>query len=278
MAVQATNYDKDKEYLIAEIKDVPRQNLLINGDLKINQRGKSSYVGTTDVTYSLDMWYLSYATLTVNDGYITVKGRATGNFQQVVDKNLTGNTVILIVKEKDKIPHTISGVCDPSTPITKNTGTFTMSIDYKESINKYKVNLKVSSEINLEYIALYEGDIDYKHIPEDDATAMMRCLPYLYKGQLTGVMYGNASTSDYWYAGVSVYPLEMASIPTVTYDLISIPNIGTLQPGSIVSAAVTTRYLGGTIRVNTGQTSVIQPTTYPRYPLTLRFTLSCEPQ
>ena len=204
---------KEVNEIHGRLNGLAPQNLLINGDFKVNQRGQSSYTDTTGVTYSLDMWYLSYAVLTVNDGHITVKGNATGNLQQIVNKDLTGNTVTLIVKEKDKIPHTISGVCNPSTPITKDTGTFTMSIDYKESINKYRVNLKVSSEINLEYIALYEGDVVYKHIPEDDATALVRCQKFFIRKGISTVPYYKYGSGEDLRLGGEIPSME--SVPTV---------------------------------------------------------------
>lgn len=270
--------DANNELILQAPLTAP-QNLLINGNFKINQRGQTTYYANgTNWLYTVDMWRINnHSKLYVNDGYIRfhkVDSDQQALLNQVVKTEGKSITVIK-VKEINGTATVRFGDSTVTKTITKS-GIFT--IKNNTPISSVAIDLVTNGHyIDIEYIDLFEGSIAYSHVEEDDATAMMRCLRYLYKGQLTGVMYGNASTSDYWYSGVSVYPLEMVSIPTVTYDLISIPNIGTLQPSSIVSTAITTRYLGGTIRVNTGRTSVIQPTTYPLYPLTLRFTLSCEP-
>lgn len=272
--------DANNELILQAPLTAP-QNLLVNGDFKINQRGQSSYeINNSTWIYSIDLWRINGMKLQVNsDETITLTALNEVNyFQQIVENAnyQTGDKLVLslYIDGSIKVFNIQIGTTDY---VDEKVSIFA---SYNEEQKKIYLSLSLnqkSNSITLKWIRLNEGSIAYSHIEEDDATAMMRCLRYLYKGQLTGVMYGNASTSDYWYSGVSVYPLEMASTPTATYDLISIPNIGTLQPSSIVSTAVTTRYLGGTIRVNTGQTSVIQPTTYPRYPLILRFTLSCEP-
>lgn len=262
----------------------PPQNLLINGDFKINQRGQALYASTpTSASLTVDCWRIGgQATLTVNDDNIILSATGSGEsyVAQHIDKDLTGKKLSVAVKVRYDKVYTGTVIVSTNETVFINDGQY-MTVSAKYDSNRkgtqLYINIKGGHSYPFEYVDAFEGEIVYPHVEEDDATAMMRCLPYLYKGQLIGVMYGIASTSDYWYAGVSVYPFEMASRPTVTYDLINIPNIGTLQPSSIVSKSVTTRYLGGTIRVNTGLTSAIQPTMYPHYPLTLRFTLSCEP-
>lgn len=274
---------KEVNEINGRLNGLAPQNLLINGDFKINQRGQTSYTSTAvQSSLTVDCWRIGgQATLTVNDDNVILSATGDGEsyLAQRIDKDLTGKTLSVAVKVLyDKVYTGTITVSDEETVFISDGQWMTVSAKYDSNRKgtQLYINIKGGHSYSFEYVDAFEGEIVYPHVEEDDATAMMRCLPYLYKGQLIGVMYGNASTSDYWYAGVSVYPLEMASIPTVTYDLISIPNIGTLQPSSIVSAVVTTRYLGGTIRVNTGLTSVIQPTMYPHYPLTLRFTLSCE--
>lgn len=275
--------DANNELILQAPLTAP-QNLLINGNFKINQRGQALYTSTSiSASLTVDCWRIGgQAELTVNDDNVILSATGSGEsyLAQHIDKDLTGKKLSVAVKVRyDKVYTGTITVTDVETVFISDRQWMTVSAKYDSNRKgtQIYINVKGGHSYSFEYADAFEGSIVYPHVEEDDATAMMRCLRYLYKGQLTGVMYGNASTSDYWYSGVSVYPLEMVSIPTVTYDLINIPNIGTLQPSSIVSTAITTRYLGGTIRVNTGQTSAIQPTAYPRYPLTLRFTLSCEP-
>lgn len=275
--------DANNELILQAPLTAP-QNLLINGNFKINQRGQALYTSTSiSASLTVDCWRIGgQAELTVNDDNVILSATGSGEsyLAQHIDKDLTGKKLSVAVKVRyDKVYTGTITVTDAETVFISDGQWMTVSVKYDSNRNgtQLYINVDGGHSYPFDYVDAFEGEIIYPHVEEDDATAMMRCLRYLYKGQLTGVMYGNASTSDYWYSGVSVYPLEMASTPTATYDLISIPNIGTLQPSSIVSTAITTRYLGGTIRVNTGRTSAIQPTTYPLYPLTLRFTLSCEP-
>lgn len=267
--------------LILQAPLTPPMNLLINGDFKIWQRGEAFTIqGNGGKAYTADMWEIrnqrtSSAQMIHQK---TDEGKGTGfGFPGLGSMRIYQWLPIEEMRQYDG--KYMTRVWSVNKKVYSETFLLNLSAsDGTIEGDKWRAFYYLSNSNDvLNYAALYPGKIAYPHVAEDDATAMMRCLRYLYKGQLTGVMYGNASTSDYWYSGVSVYPLEMASTPTVTYDLISIPNIGTLQSSSIVSTAITTRYLGGTIRVNTGRTSVIQPTTYPLYPLTLRFTLSCEP-
>lgn len=267
--------------LILQAPLTPPMNLLINGDFKIWQRGEAFTIqGNGGKAYTADMWEIrnqrtSSAQMIHQK---TDEGKGTGfGFPGLGSMRIYQWLPIEEMRQYDG--KYMTRVWSVNKKVYSETFLLNLSAsDGTIEGDKWRAFYYLSNSNDvLNYAALYPGKIAYPHVAEDDATAMMRCLRYLYKGQLTGVMYGNASTSDYWYSGVSVYPLEMASTPTVTYDLISIPNIGTLQSSSIVSTAITTRYLGGTIRVNIGRTSVIQPTTYPLYPLTLRFTLSCEP-
>lgn len=179
MAIQATNYDKDKEYLIAEIKDVPYQNLLINGDFKINQRGQSSYVGGGG-KYGLDLWYQYQTTLTVTDsGIILTSSETDNNLMQILPTNLLNKTLTFAAKI-DGVIHSKTFVLKSSTDTYSNEK-FNIKV-YSDSSNRLRfiVNIVNGSTINIEYIDLFEGSIVYPHVEEDDAIALLRSQEWVY--------------------------------------------------------------------------------------------------
>lgn len=215
MAIQATNYDKDKEYLIAEIKDVPYQNLLINGDFKINQRGQTTYYANgTSWLYTVDMWRINnHSKLYMNDGYIRfhkVDSNQQASINQVVKTEGKSITVIK-VKEINGTATVRFGNSTVSKTITQK-GIFTIKNDVP--ISSVAIDLVTNGHyIDIEYIDLFEGDIAYPHVEEDDAIALTRCKRFFIKGTFPAIVSYRNSNSHLSYI-CRIYFDKMREIPT----------------------------------------------------------------
>lgn len=70
---------------VAVVDNISNQNLIINGDFRINQRGKTTY--TENNKYTADRWQLVGGSLTINsDGSVTHQALATGQgIRQYID-------------------------------------------------------------------------------------------------------------------------------------------------------------------------------------------------
>lgn len=167
----------------------PPQNLLINGDFKINQRGQSSYeINNSTWIYSIDLWRINGMKLQVNgDGTITLTALNEVNyFQQIVENAnyQTGDKLVLslYIDGSIKVFNIQIGTTDY---VDEKISIFA---SYNEEQKKIYLSLslnKQSDSVTLKYMRLNEGTVVYHHVPEDDVIALMRCQEWVY-GLITG--------------------------------------------------------------------------------------------
>ena len=89
----------DKQIDYAALANLPgiNNNMLINGDFKINQRGSTSYIQTNTWKYSVDRWkYIGLMTVTVNESGTVILSKSDNNdktyfSQQLEDIHGAGN-------------------------------------------------------------------------------------------------------------------------------------------------------------------------------------------
>ena len=89
----------DKQIDYAALANLPgiNNNLLINSDFRINQRGKNSYIQTNTWKYSVDRWkYIGLMTVTVNESGTVTLSKSDNNdktyfSQQLEDIHGAGN-------------------------------------------------------------------------------------------------------------------------------------------------------------------------------------------
>lgn len=193
-------------------------NLLVNGDFQINQRGKNEY-SANGTEYTVDMWRIhNNHTLTVFDGYIKIETRDGHNvyFTQVI--SLPKNKYKICVKVKSfvgspTIKFENGGVGVGETTITKVGVT---SITFDTIITGITVTVPTGSIIEIEYIDLFEGSIAYPHIKEDFAIALMRCMRFVQSINYS-ITHNSISNSFANYSTVFL-PIPMANEPTVVYQ------------------------------------------------------------
>lgn len=203
--------DANNELILQAPLTAP-QNLLINGNFKINQRGQTSYVNNTSTpTYTLDMWQLAYGTINVLDNGIKITPYATQAFlNQKTSDDLTDKQVTLVLKETNGEMHILQGVASKTQVLSSKSGNVTLSIGYISETNLYKIGTTYDAETFVEYIDLFEGTIAYPHVEEDDATALMRCQTKTYS-------IVNSSSGHYIALGTCY--VENSSIIYATVDI-----------------------------------------------------------
>lgn len=163
--------------LLPQVYMTAPPNGLINGDFIVNQRGQSSYVGSTsEYVLSLDCWCLDKNTgLTVtpnSGGSITLantSSQALGIYQQL--PNLTFPCIAgMKLDGADAQYFLFEGVN------TFNVGTNAqIAIVQIGSSYWLKLIVNASQTITIDYADYWPGKVAYKHIAEDLSTALNKC-------------------------------------------------------------------------------------------------------
>lgn len=181
-ALKSENQEENAPSIKAVLDNLhnPKQ-LLINNDFQVNQRGQSEYVSNG---YSLDMWYFR------NYNQSNTKLEPTSNGIRVTNNGIneiavyqyvyaeTKQVVTLVAKVNGQT-YSISGLPTSTgeTPtIVVEEGKIELNVRYYNTSKRYRVYamVGVNQIADIEYIDLFEGDIVYKHVKEDETTALMR--------------------------------------------------------------------------------------------------------
>lgn len=204
---------------LAKIESVYRPNLLINGDFKVNQRGRANYQSNGNTwTYTVDMWRIRDivgGTVTVNsDETVTVSNaNATDDiyFQQMFGTERSGtHTISVSVRNiSGNVSLTVGG--SEYLPLTNGVNAATREWTSQNNIH---FKLEPGASATLEYAALYEGDIDYDHVREDKAIALMRCRQFY---QTFSVSYTSYTPNNSLAIVFSVESEPMNGLPTETH-------------------------------------------------------------
>lgn len=188
--------DANNELILQAPLTAP-QNLLINGDFKINQRGQTTYYANgTSWLYTVDMWRINnHSKLYVNEGYVRfhkVDSDQQALLNQVVKTKGKSITVIK-VKEINGTATVRFGDSTVTKTITQS-GIFTIEND--TPISSVAIDLVTNGHyIDIEYIDLWEGDIAYPHVKEDKDIALMRCREKVKDCTLIGYLRFNYSNN-----------------------------------------------------------------------------------
>lgn len=169
-------------------------NILINGDFRnpINQRGASSYSVTG---YTIDRWKLftTYATLTVNDGYITLTKTSTEDtpyFVQYIENYelLLGETVTVSIELLDgtvlsttwTLP-TSGGIDTSDLDLIDSSGDTYWNFDIIGSVTSGYLYVRIYNNttnltsVNITKIKLEYGSVATPFVPSDDE---LKCYKY----------------------------------------------------------------------------------------------------
>lgn len=245
------------------------RNLLDNSDFTnpVNQRGETSYTGSA---YSIDRWKTSSnVTLTVGDGFITLKNASTAGRYSVnqyiedgFDK-LAGKTITVAVCNTNGEIACASGTIPSEIP-TANTdvasegvlsdGTGAKITLETSGILNYLIMAGSGAETNLKWAALYEGEYTADNLPpympKGEDEEWRRCLRYYQKFDRNTLFHGPATSSSNLLAAAYT-KADMRTTPS----LIGTPTIASLRGGNIsstdmsVSAASVSYYSNGMVRL-----------------------------
>ena len=277
----ATSYDtewvspENIDYISSLYNRLYRPNLLINGDFQINQRGQSSY--STNLTYTLDMWYLSTngGSITPTNNGLNVNGSSNhSTIQQFIDADYRGKQMTVVIKFKDVV---YSHVYDVSTDSTTYYFIDSLGIKlyYDESKGKTSIWIRVQSDSGvIEYIDLFEGSIAYPHVKEDRGIALVRCERYLKVIDICSLAFMCISGGMQLKANGSIFGLDkMASTPTGQLSQTSFMMYG-LSSGIQVNV-VNVNILGYIVVINISNALTNANVYMPDS--SIKLTCSCEP-
>ena len=281
MPVKAKNYKaltgqgqgEAKYYNLAELSDLQPKQLLINPDFQVWQRGENLSItdlsGSGGVYYHVDMWCTynndnSFKISKVENGAkVICTGRHT--IMQRFDSPLkVGEKYILLAKVEGEIIklNIIGGTYSSPNAEDPKTSLFYRKISSgKEEIGIY---LKENFNGIIEYINLWEGDIAYPHVREDEAIALMRCYPKVERAKFTVT-----ATGAYFMNGFS-YKFPKDSNPNV--NILYVANSDEAVNASDFSFSVIDRYLVNFIRYKGSSCASLKDNVY-----TFDVLLSCEP-
>ena len=169
-------------------------NLLINGDFRVNQRGKELYTATgTSWIYTADRWRMYNVNNTFNATTKTIKLKGTTTFEQSLEdyKAVAGKTVTLSAKINSlngsafKLFIVKGGVGEVVGNVISSTGivSFTTTID--ANITSLRVGIKNTSsdtatfnEIVVDYFKLEIGSVATAFSPRPYAEEFAMCQRY----------------------------------------------------------------------------------------------------
>lgn len=219
MAINATNYDGTKDYKIAEIGDVYHPNLLINGDFQVNQRGQTTYTGTSSGVYTVDMWKLTNGTLTKPSNGVGVTVTAGSAACTLVQKipNKYGQTRHTLHTKCASAEYTTT-VQDNSTntvQIANSVGSISLKVDTNYITVTY--NVKPNKSVHIEYCDVFMSSTYSEHTIEDYGVAYQRCLRFLniLKGASMAIATGYVN-SGHQVISVLQFATRMENAPTVS--------------------------------------------------------------
>ena len=206
------------------------QNLLINPDFKINQRGATNYENDSSAsvnTYSVDRWSLYKHKLTVNsDKSITVSNTlySDGSFSQILENAVEGDVTIQIYVVD------VSGSATVS--VMKSDGITVSNVgDLKKGLNVFhcnngfkKIYIKVlNGTITLKYAKVEQGTVATLYIAPNPVEEYPKCqryfqyIPKLYCVPLAFTKNTINNLDKFYQATNGNLPTEMRIKPTLTY-------------------------------------------------------------
>lgn len=223
---------KEVNEIHGRLNGLAPQNLLVNGDFKIWQRGEAITVqGNGGKSYTADMWEIrnqrNSAAQMVHQK--TDEGKGTGfRFPGLGSMRIYQWFPIEKMRQYDG--QYMTRVWSVNKQV--HSETFLLNLSASDGAiegDKWRAFYYLSnSDDVLNYAALYPGKIAYPHVEEDDAIALLRCQGY--HRILPIQFYGFAN------AGIQVfleYIINMKDIPTVTLTNGTLSNLTNVRVNKV---------------------------------------------
>lgn len=170
----------------AKTADIQNENLLINPDFKINQRGDNSYTFSSESKYTVDRWRIAGTCVPTSTGVtISADGSAYGygSFYQIIENYISNQAVTLSAKVNGKIYHFTGNTSESNIgkiDITDENGNY---VGYVRATNDNARNvvefiISQGCQMEIEWVKLEYGSVATPFIPPDLATELLKCQRY----------------------------------------------------------------------------------------------------
>ena len=266
-------------------QNIANQNLLINGNFKINQRGSSSYVSATSSTptYMIDRWAMTWAgSLTsINDNSISIQFvRQYSVFKQMIEnykdfkgKTLTASFKIANLSATSGVYIRISdGVGSSSKEIKSANGSFFVTRTIDENATELNVNILNTNAtgatvtLDIEYAKLEFGELATPFNPRPYAQELEMCKRYCLKLTCTNSAKAYSTTFAYNTTSVGVFiPCKLRTSPTIKWAnvLYRSGSQGGANVTNLVVNGFTTQLISmeATTTANTGECGLLRSST-----------------
>ena len=157
------------------------QNLLINPDFKINQRGATSY---EKQGYSVDRWRIWNVTVTPStSGGITVKNDKytdSGNIMQTLENATEGESTLSCYVTS--VSGTVTMVADDDSQVILKQGLNV--VHTSKSTKSFKIFLNKGTNITLKWVKLEKGTVATSFVEPNISDELDKCLRYFESGSL----------------------------------------------------------------------------------------------
>ena len=228
MAVKITNNDNTKNYIVSEIKDEYRPNLLINGDFQCWQRGSQLNLPSGNaLKYTADMW---------NTNNSKVQMVRTGSGLRFVS---SADNMLWIKQICKNIANDKNYICIFSINNVRYVERFKGNLRvengrfcFNEQVKN--VQIKLLPDETLNYVDLFEGIEEHPHIKEDYGIALQRCMMYIQEIR-------TVCPYMHFYSNVNAYMLKVYFVQ----EMMDNPTVK-------ITAETFTTNSGGNIEINNG--------------------------
>ena len=208
-------------------KNVINNNLLINGDFRVNQRGKTVYERASGRVYTVDRWSIWNSNGTFNAETKSLTNLvASGNImlsQYIEDSEiLFGKTITLSVNINDEIYSATGTTDDDYSVVTTDkiillkeiSSLFYIRVIWDKARQAFRVDIGCTPSIGslvLKYAKLEIGSIATKFVPRSYAEEFEMCQRYYQK--IKG--FKRAISQYSFYDGFNVFSSPMRTTPTM---------------------------------------------------------------
>ncbi len=261
--------------LIKEAPMTAPQNLLINGDFQINQRGKSEYIETRYINiYTLDCWIMASTESTgqckiekLEEGIKVTYSKIMGLMQYVKISCNEGDKFTCALKIDGNIiakTYSIKNDVMQTQEIGFNKSTMNVIYDSENKKIQFSIYLKDNSTHVIEYVDMFSGSIAYLHQKEDKTLSLTRCLPFCERAKFTVT-----ATGSYFMNGFS-YKMSKENNPII--NILSVANSDGAVNKEDFSFSVIDKYFANFIRYKNGSCESLKNNVY-----TFDVLVTCEP-
>lgn len=261
--------------LIKEAPMTAPQNLLINGDFQINQRGKSEYIETRYINiYTLDCWIMASTEGTgqckiekLEEGIKVTYSKIMGLMQYVKISCNEGDKFTCALKIDGNIiakTYSIKNDVMQTQEIGFNKSTMNVIYDSENKKIQFSIYLKDNSTHVIEYVDMFSGSIAYLHQKEDKTLSLTRCLPFCERAKFTVT-----ATGSYFMNGFS-YKMSKENNPII--NILSVANSDGAVNKEDFSFSVIDKYFANFIRYKNGSCESLKNNVY-----TFDVLVTCEP-